>query len=148
MLVIHNRPARVNSDRGSVAIQDRKCTFMEYKEFEPIGGKRTLRPQLIEAGGSTEVWYGESRSDTLFGVQPPWPVGTSGAALPDCVPSGRFCRAKYGGDDPCRGATPCFGTQPNCLQVQLARHCRWIKPGCYCHAKYRARRSDKNQHLG
>ena len=31
--------------------------------------------------------------------------------------------AWYGGDNPRRKATPCFGTQPHCLQVQLARHC-------------------------
>src|SRR2546427_404384 len=39
--------------------------------------KATLRPHLIEAGGSTEGWYG--------------------------------------GDNPRREATPCFGTQPDCL---------------------------------
>ena len=64
---------------------DRSERFKRSKEFKPTGGKITLRPQSIEAGGSLEVWYG--------------------------------------GDGPCREATPCFGTQPHCLQVQLARHC-------------------------
>src|SRR5688572_28937854 len=49
------------------------------------GSKVTIRRDLIEAGGSHDVWYG--------------------------------------GDGPCREATPCFGTPPHCLQVQLARHC-------------------------
>ena len=40
-------------------------------------GKRTLRREVIERGGSSEAWYG--------------------------------------GDNPRREATPCFGTQPDCL---------------------------------
>ncbi|MBI5410571.1 MAG: hypothetical protein HZA21_01115 [Nitrospirae bacterium] len=41
-----------------------RCDLIErsgsgkLKEFEPTGGKKPLRPHVIEAGGSNEVWYG------------------------------------------------------------------------------------------
>ncbi|MGH7910073.1 MAG: hypothetical protein ACRENW_09535 [Thermodesulfobacteriota bacterium] len=35
-------------------------TEVRYEESQPTGGKRTLRPHVIEAGGSHEVWYGGS----------------------------------------------------------------------------------------
>ena len=31
--------------------------------MQPTGGKVTIRPQLIEAGGSTEGWYGAGEWD-------------------------------------------------------------------------------------
>ena len=81
------------------------------EEFEPIprlssgwracrttGGKVTLRPQSID--GSTGS---------------PW--------RPQSSQRRGSHEVRYDGDGPYREATPCFGTQPHCLQVQLARHC-------------------------
>src|SRR5687767_3962503 len=66
------------------------------------GSKVTIRSHLIVRPDSAEPVAGRgSRRVEVSGSNEAW----------------------YGGYGPCREATPCFGTQPHCLQVQLARHC-------------------------
>src|SRR5881397_148463 len=77
------------------------------------GSKRTIRPHVIEAVGAHEVW---NRRESK-------PTGGKKTLRGDLIERRGSSEAWYGGDNPRREATPCFGTQPHCLQVQLARHC-------------------------
>ena len=107
-----------------------------------------VRPSLRRAQprrGSRRVEVSGSRKR---GMQEFEPSGSKRTIRGDLIEERGSHEVWYGGDGPCREATPCFGTQPHCLQVQLARHCLLAnEPGAsVAPSEVWCRRRDSNPH--
>src|SRR5207247_7264212 len=82
-----------------------------------------VRPSLRRAQPRRGARRVEVSGSRKRGMQEFEPSGSKRTIRGDLIEERGSHEVWYGGDGPCREATPCFGTQPHCLQVQLARHC-------------------------
>ena len=89
-------------------VHGRKSGITRSEESQPPGGKVTIRPHLIEGGGSSE-----KRVAKLWG-------GFSAGGRDELRPICQSCGEDY---DSVAQATPCFGAELRCRLVGLARHC-------------------------